>query len=77
MASSVATIVEKRLRSFAYLKDVYQGNRHFLSVASIGGSPSAGTSKEDGADEVLGACCWPCSTRPFFFLNALCLRSLF
>ena len=40
-------LVEHRLRTFAYLKDVYQGNRHFLSVISLNGS----TNKEDGLEE--------------------------
>ena len=46
-------LVERRLRVFSYLKDVYSGNQHFLSVASI--SPGGGSSKEDGLDETLGA----------------------
>lgn len=56
------TLVDRRLRSFTYIKEVYVGNRLFLSVASVA---SLGSAKDDGFDESQGAAmahrCLPCT----------------
>ena len=46
------SLLDRRLRSLAYLKEVFVGNRHFLSIASIN---SLGSAKEEGIDETTGA----------------------
>ena len=49
MATSVAPLVEKRIRSFGYLREVFAGSRHWVSIASLGNG--GGYIKEDGLEE--------------------------
>ena len=49
---STAAHFERRVRSAAYLREVYGGTRHWVSVTSLGA-----TSKDDGLDETQGMCC--------------------
>ena len=46
--SHCAHLVERRRRSCAYLKEVYGGSKHWLSVVTLGAASSA---KDDGLEE--------------------------
>jgi len=48
-SSSLAALVDRRIKSFAYLKDVYGGSQHWLSVVSLGANP-----KEDVDENARG-----------------------
>ena len=49
MAASIQTLMDRRLRSVAYLRDVFAGERHFLSVTCLSADSQAATL--EGIDE--------------------------
>ena len=49
MAASIQTLMDRRLRSVAYLRDVFAGERHFLSVTCLSADSQAAAL--EGIDE--------------------------
>lgn len=50
-ASSISSLLERRMQSCAYLKEVFSGGQHFLSIATLGAPSSHHASSSEGVEE--------------------------